>query len=224
MYFAHDTPPCSQMTYPVRGSASRLMAAFSCPGTSSRFLAAVKVDGELLSLRPVECAGYGGDVTIDLGTWEPADSAEHLVEVILDPMDLFEETDESNNRVATQVRVQDPDVGLYPLQSGFVTQQGYWVTEVNSGVPVDLRTSVEVNGAYPQATVRMRSGTDLDATLTHSFLDCQTMWSEAQFVHRWTPPAPGDYDVEFSVAPPAGAIDRDPANNVVVKRLRVFPP
>jgi hypothetical protein len=225
--FMHDVSPCFESSNPVRGSSPRLIASFQCPGTSSRFLAAVKVDGELRALLPVECAAYGSAVRLDLGPWEESADVSHNVEVILDPMNLFEETNEDNNRVTVQVETVEPDLGLLENTSGFTPasgpQQGLWVTEVNTGVPVNIRSIVQVAGLYPGATVTLRS-IDLDATYPRDFTDCQTLWSETQVTHYWLPPAPGFYDVEFRVAPPSGSTDANSSNNVVVKRLRVFPP
>jgi hypothetical protein len=85
-----------------------LLIGFDCPGTSKSFLAAVKVDGALASMHEVQCAGYGSAVTVDTGPWEPPDTLWHTVEVVLDPLNLFQESDESNNRGAALLRIVEP--------------------------------------------------------------------------------------------------------------------
>jgi hypothetical protein len=72
-------------------------------------MAAVKVDGVLSSMLEVQCAGYGSQVTLDAGQWEPPDTLWHTVEVVLDPLNLFKETDESNNRGSALLRIVEPD-------------------------------------------------------------------------------------------------------------------
>jgi hypothetical protein len=111
-----DQPPYSG-TQAVRGSDPHLIVGFTCPGTSKTFLAAVKVDGALASMREVECAGYGYNVTADAGPWEPPDSLWHTVEVVLDPLNLFKETDESNNRISIRLRIVEPRV-VAPVTTG----------------------------------------------------------------------------------------------------------
>ena len=72
-------------------------------------MAAVKVDGALASMHEVQCAGYLSQVTFDAGPWEPPDTLWHTVEVVLDPLNLFKETDESNNRGSALLRIVEPD-------------------------------------------------------------------------------------------------------------------
>ena len=100
--------PCIGGNEAVRGSDPHMVIGFECPGTSKTFLAAVKVDGALASMHEVQCAGYGSQVIFDAGLWEPADTLWHTVEVILDPLNLFKETDESNNRGSALLRIVEP--------------------------------------------------------------------------------------------------------------------
>ena len=224
--FKHDVSPCFESPSPIRGSSPRLVARFPCPGTSSRFLVAVKVDGELLTLHPVECAAYGSDVQIDAGPWEKSLDEPHTVEVIIDPMNLFEETDESNNRVTAQVAVVEPDLVLESNLCWFTPasgpQLGQQVTEVNYGVPIHIRAIIQALGRYPGTTLTLQS-TGLDTTYVRDLDDCGGPWDEAHVTHYWLPPAPGFYDVTFQVAAATGSPDST-HNNVVIKRLRVFPP
>ena len=101
--------PCRGGIEAVRGSDPHLVIGFDCPGTSSTFMAAVKVDGALASMHEVQCAGYLSQVTFDAGPWEPPDTLWHTVEVVLDPLNLFKETDESNNRGSALLRIVEPD-------------------------------------------------------------------------------------------------------------------
>jgi hypothetical protein len=100
--------PCGAGTEAVRGSHPHLVVGFDCPGTSKTFLAAVKMDGQLSSVHNVQCAEYGSQVTFDAGPWEPPDTVWHTVEVILDPLNLFKETSESNNRGSVRLRIVEP--------------------------------------------------------------------------------------------------------------------
>ena len=92
------------------------MIGFECPGTSKTFLAAIKIDGALASMHEVECAGHGSKVTFDAGRWEPADTVWHKVEVILDPLNLFKESNESNNRRSVLLRIVE--ASTTPAASG----------------------------------------------------------------------------------------------------------
>ena len=92
------------------------MIGFECPGTSKAFLAAIKIDGALVSMREVQCAGHGSNVTFDAGHWEPDDTVGHEVEVVLDPLNLFKETNESNNRGSVFLRIVEPSTT--PAASG----------------------------------------------------------------------------------------------------------
>ena len=116
-------PPCGIGGEAVRGSDPHLIAGFDCPGTSKTFLAAVKVDGALASMHEVQCAGYGSQVSFDAGPWEPADTVWHTVEVILDPLNLFKETNEGNNRGSAQFRIVEPP-GALPVASGLESRGG----------------------------------------------------------------------------------------------------
>lgn len=101
----------------VRGTDPHLIIGFDCPGESNTFLAAIKVDGALRSMHEVQCAGFGSHVTHDAGHWEPPDTVWHSVEVILDPLNLFKETSESNNRGSAMLRIVEPN-GTTPAVSG----------------------------------------------------------------------------------------------------------
>ena len=110
-------PPYGSGFEAVRGSDPHLVIGFQCPGTSSTFLAAVKVDGKLAAMHEVQCAGYGSQVTFDAGYWEPPDTLWHTVEVVLDPLNLFKESDEANNRGSARLRIVEPHVAT-PAAAG----------------------------------------------------------------------------------------------------------
>jgi hypothetical protein len=109
--------PCGNVREAIRGSDPHLVIQFYCPGTSDLFLTAIKVDGALFAMHEVQCAGYGSLVVADAGYWEPADTVWHTVEVILDPLNLFPESDESNNRSSTQLRIVESP-GAPRVESG----------------------------------------------------------------------------------------------------------
>lgn len=223
--------PCRSGGEVVRGSDPHVFASFTCPGRTSPFLIALKVDGEHRSMREVVCPDYGYSGSIDLGSFAFDDTLWHDVEVILDPLNLFKEVDETNNRVAGQLRLIDPEISVYPdlcyfrLTADAGPSAGTPVTQVTAGTPVNVWLTLDVNGKYDNVQMSIRSGTELDEQIVRSFLDCTSVLAGqlTQWYVRWTPPGPGAYDVEFRVVPAAGAIDRIPTNNVVVKRLTVIP-
>lgn len=222
-------PPCGAGTQVPRGSDPHLVLTFQCPGESEPFLAAVKIDGRLFSLVEVRGSGtYSPDVYVDLGAWQPADTVWHPVEVVIDPLNLFTETNESNNRGTAQVRVVDPDVGVVE-PCGFMLPGDFsnMVSVVPFGTAVDVRHRMSYDGPYETVVRSVRSGTALEATSVVGFTACGAYPYQVNipdFITRWTPPAPGDYDVEFRVEPTRPTTDRIPSNNVVTKRLTVTPP
>jgi hypothetical protein len=114
---------CIQNNEAVRGTDPYLVVQFNCPGVSGTFLAAVKVDGQIASMHEVECAGYGSLVAFDAGSWEPADTVWHTVEVVLDPLNLFKESNETNNRGSARLRIVEPR-GTTVAAGGFETRGG----------------------------------------------------------------------------------------------------
>ena len=96
----------------VRGSDPHVIVSFQCPGESDPFLVALKIDGKLYSMEQAQGAGYGTGVALDFGSWEPADSDWHVAEVVVDPLNLFHETDESNNRGTKHLRIVPPGAAV----------------------------------------------------------------------------------------------------------------
>jgi hypothetical protein len=225
---APHAPPCGWRTEAVRGTNPDLIVNFACDGEAEPFLIGVRVDGRFHALREVACTAYSTTAGLDLGPWSAPDTLWHSVEVVLDPLDLFKEVDEQNNRAVTLIRMIDPDIGLVASVCGFRLtadagpNAGDWVEEVPAGTPVDVWLWLSVGGPYAGVQMRMQSGTVLDTTASRDLLDCASLsQGPPTLVKRWLPPGPGDYDVTFSVTPPAGASDRNPTNNQLVKRLRV---
>jgi hypothetical protein len=222
----NENPPCTIGLEGVRGSNPHLIVSFQCPGESDPFLVAVKVDGVLHSMEEVRGAGYGTTVTTDFGSWEPGDDDWHQVGVVLDPFNLFHETDESNNSASVRMRVVPPDAAIDDAGTGFIVPRevggdGYTlVTQVQSGIPVDPRLLMRYGGPYGSIVRSVRSGTVLIASDSVSMPDCSG-WPTTVFETRWTPPGPGTYTVEFRIEP-RGAIPDDPATNRVTKTLTVL--
>lgn len=218
--------PCTSGSEAVHGSDPHLLVTFQCPGESDPFLVALKIDGKLHSMKEAEGAGYGSAVVVDFGSWEPADSDWHVAEVVLDPLNLFHETDESNNRGTSRLRLVPPDAAIDVANSGFVVPwdaggDGYTlVGQVNQGVPVDVRLTMRYGGPYLKVVRSVRSGTVLDASDSVSVTGCPSDGSSTVFVTRWTPPGPGSYVVEFRIAP-VGDTPDDPSDNFVTKTLTV---
>lgn len=214
----------------VRGTSPTMIVSFACDGQADPFLLGVKIDGRYFALREVRSDSYARTVSVDLGPWNESDGDWHTVDVVLDPMNLFKETDESNNRVSAQVRMIEPDVGVHPPLCGFrLTEEagpsaGNWVEQVPVGTPVNVTLWAALGGPYPALRLRAQSGVRFDTT---AVFDASTCASSAggppSLYKRWLPPGPGAYDVVFSVTPPEGMMDRDRMNNVVIKRLTVFP-
>ncbi len=220
--------PCRSGAEVPQGSDPHLLVSFPCPGESAPFLVAVKVDGQPLGLREFACEPYGYSGGVDLGSWDPGDTLWHSVEVVLDPLNLFREGDETNNRVTAEVRLIDPDLGVYPdlcwfrLTADAGPSAGQPVEQVTAGTPVNVWLTVDLGGKYANVTMSVRAGAALDATEVRSFVECGAVAQGlTQWYTRWTPPGPGVYDVEFRVVPEAGARDRDPSNNVFVRRFTV---
>ena len=223
-----EQAPCTYGLEAVRGSDPHLLMSFQCPGESDAFLIALKVDGQLQSMKEVRGAGYGTTVTVDGGSWEPADGDWHQVEVVLDPLDLFHETDETNNRAVSRMRIVAPDAAIDDEASGFVVP---WdaggdgvtlVTQVFAGTPVDVRLRMHYGGPYPSIVRSVRSGTVMNASDTVTLPRCPDYsYLTSAFVARWTPPGPGTYVVEFRIAPQGDTPD-DPATNLTTKTLTVL--
>jgi hypothetical protein len=221
-----EQAPCTGGPEAVRGSDPHLIVSFTCPGESDPFLVAIKVDGVLLTMKEARGAGYGTTVTMDFGTWEPADTIWHTVEVVLDPLNLFHEADESNNVGSARFRIVPPDAAIGAAVSGFVVPleaggDGYTlVTQVRQGTPVDVLLAMQYGGPYERIVRSIRSGTVLSATDSISMSGCPAYVSSV-FSTRWTPPGPGTYEVEFRIEPRGNTPD-DPTNNVVTKTLTVL--
>jgi hypothetical protein len=223
-----ERPPCSYGPEGVRGSDPHLLVSFQCPGESDAFLVALKIDGKLHSMKEVKGAGYGTTVTVDAGSWEPADGDWHQVEVVLDPLNLFIESDESNNRAASRLRIVPPDAAIADAGSGFVVPSeaggdGYTlVTQVYEATPVDVRLRMHYGGSYEGIVRSVRSGNVLEASDTVSMPSCPDYsYLTSTFVTRWTPPGPGTYVVELRIEP-LGNVPDDPTTNLVMKTLTVL--
>jgi hypothetical protein len=224
-----NAPPCSFSPEVPRGSDAHLIVSFTCPGESDRFLAAVKVDGELKLLQAVRGAGDASLIMLDAGSWEAPDTVWHDVEVVLDPLNLFKESDESNNRGSARIRIIDPDAALLEPECGFTVPQeaggNGWslVSEVQSGTPVDVRLRFDFGGPYAGIRCSVLWGSSLAAADTLSIPACnQITYFTSTFITRWVPPGPGVYDVEFRIEPLGGTPDPNSTNNVLTKRLTVM--
>lgn len=191
---------------------------------------AVKIDGVLESLHEVRGGGHGSQVFLELGPWEPADADWHAVEVVLDPLNLFKETDESNNRISTMLRIVQPDLVLDAAMSGFTIPydsggDGFTlVSEVFEGFPVDARLRMEYGGPYEGVVRSIRTGTTVIAIDTVRLASCSDVtYFSNNLVARWLPPAAGIYNLEMRVDALGPVGDPNPLNNVVTKQLLVRP-
>jgi hypothetical protein len=97
-----------------RDADPHIMVDVLCPGDSEAFLVAVKVDGRLHALLKFTEGFNSYARTLDAGSWAPADSAWHRVDVVIDPLNLFQEQDETNNTGSRQMRMLDPVPGRVP--------------------------------------------------------------------------------------------------------------
>jgi hypothetical protein len=219
-------PPCTFSSDGVRGSDGHLIAHLDCPGESDPFLVAIKVDGKLRSLVEVKCAGYGTQVAVDAGAWEAADTLWHSAELVVDPLNLFPESNEANNRLAGQVRTIAPSIGVFPLATRFLDPgAGYGETsQIEEGKPVLVVMTALVQGRYRSFELSAKSGTALDVAVTKSFDECAAASGGApQVSWDWTPPGPGLYLVEFRVTVSSGEVDSNPGDNLLTRELRVVP-
>jgi hypothetical protein len=223
----NDGPPCTYSNEGVLGSNGHLVAHLDCPGQSDPFLVAVKVDGKLLSLTEARGAGYGTQVTVDAGPWEAADSLWHSVELIVDPLNLFRESNEANNRLVGQVRTIPPEIGIFPLATRILDPNNSYleVSQIAAGSPVVVVLTADPRGRYQSVQLSAKSGVALDQARTLSMGSCDAIMSGAPQVQwDWTPPGPGNYAVEFRVTVLSGEGDSDPTNNLLTKYLMVLPP
>lgn len=227
-----STAPCTYGREVPQGTNPHVIVTFNCPGTSKRFLLAVSVDGKILSMGEVACSGsFGQEVRYDAGPWEAADTTWHRVQVVIDPLNLFKESDESNNRGGGEIRMVAPDAVLDEPNCGFVIPRdaggdGYTrITEVPAGTAVEASLVMTYGGPYEAIARSVRSVPGLDASDTLSAQPCPSYYGDNyfywnRFVTRWTPPGPGIYDVEFKIEP-LGTVPDLATNNVVTKRLTV---
>ena len=218
-------PPCGGGNQVPRGSDPSVILMINCGGESEPFLAAVKIDGRLFSMVEVTGGGYSPTVSVDAGRWDAPDTLWHDVEVVIDPLNLFVEIDESNNRGTGQIRLVDPDVGI---QQAYITEaNGYQsVSTVPLGTPVDVHLRIAFAGGYEAVERSVRSAGVWSVADTVGFTGCAypSPTEPSEFVRRWTPPAPGDYDVDFRIEPVRPTTDRIPSNNLQTRRLTVTPP
>jgi len=219
----NHAPPCASSNEGVRGSEGHLYGVVDCPGESEPFLVAVRVDGKLASLVETRGAGFGSQVTVDGGPWEAGATLWHPVELIVDPLNLFRESNEGNNRFAGQVRTIAPDIGINPYATRFLVAYQE-VTQVVAGTVVRVDASANPMGRYRSFELSARSGTDLSVADTLGVLVCDPYAGAPIRSWDWTPPGPGTYSVEFRVTPLSGEPDRDPSNNILIRTLTVVPP
>jgi hypothetical protein len=186
-------------------------------------MVAVKMSGRPTVLVQAQGAGYGSVVTIDAGEWNPSDTLWHDVEVIVDPLNLFKESNESNNRHVSQVRVVAPDIAVNPYLSRVSDTNGNDVSTVPVGQPLWLIASATVGGWYQRAELSTRCAAfSFDSTV--SIGSCDLLANGPPLVSwNWTPAAPGDYFVEFRVKMVSGEAESDTSNDVVTRRLTVTP-
>jgi hypothetical protein len=216
-------PPCTYSNQGVRGSKGHLVTTIDCPGTSDPFLVAVKVDGKPRALVETSCAGYGSQVQIDAGEWDSPDTLWHTAEVVVDPLNLFKETNEGNNRSVSQVRIVEPELSLNEYLTRVSDTNGNEVTTAVVGQPLWVIASARVGGWYQSAELSAKC-TAFSFAKTMQIGSCDLLAYGPPLVSwDWTPAAAGDYSVEFRVKVLSGEADRDSANNVITRTLRVVP-
>jgi len=220
---AEGAPPCTYSNQGVRGSRGRLLATITCPGTTDPFMVAVKMSGRKTVLVQAEGAGYGSVITLDAGEWEPPDTLWHDAEVVVDPLNLFKESNESNNRSVTQVRVIPPDLALNQYLTRVSDTNGNDVSTVSMGQPLWVIASANVGGWYQRAELSAKCAAfSFDSTV--SIGSCDLLANGPPLVlWNWTPPAPGNYSVEFRVKVLSGEAESDTTNDVMTRNLTVTP-
>jgi len=216
-------PPCGYGPQAPRGSAPSLMVTLQCPGESEPFLVAVKIDGRLAGLVEVEGGGYSAYVSADAGPWDAPDTAWHQVEVVIDPLNLFAEADESNNRATAMVRIVEADIAVEAPFCGVTVVGGFsFVNTVPAGTEVFLHHRMICNGPFEAVVRSVSIGTTVAIADTLSFVSCTGLYPiiVPELYTRWTPP-PGEYDIEFRVDPIRPATDGIPTNDAVTRHLTV---
>ena len=211
--------PCTESAEGVRGANGHLVAHVACPGTSSSFLVAIRVEEEPVRLVEATCAGFGNDVMIDAGPWEPADSLWYTVELVVDPLNLFHEDNEKNNRWTGQIRIVGPDIGMDGLTR--IADAFHFATgTIQFGDSVFVIASGRIRGRYQSVRFSATSGSALQRSQTLSFISCGVV-QPSLVTWSWKPPSPGTFAVEFRVEALSGEADSDTTNNVLTRTLTV---
>ena len=217
----NSAPPCTYSNEGVRGSNGHLLATVYCPGASDPFLVAVKMNGRPTVLREVRGVDYGHQIEVDAGEWDPGDTLWHQVEVVVDPLNLFRETDETNNRWVGQVRMVAPDLSVIDGLSRVIDSQGLTVSSALVGQPLRVVTGARVGGRYQTAELSAKSAA-FDFAMTVAIGSCDQLAGGPPLgVWDWTPSAPGDYEVEFRVRILSGEAQRDTTNDVITRTFSV---
>jgi hypothetical protein len=215
----NSLPPCTNSNQGVLGSDGHLRGTVHCAGASDPFLVAVKVDGKPAALVEVQGDAYGSQIDVDAGAWEPGDTLWHPVELIVDPLNLFKETDETNNRWAGQVRMVGPDLSVIDGLSRVIDAQGTSVTSASVGQPLTIVTGARVGGRYASAELSATSEA-FHFTETLALDECD-IYGPPLGVWNWTPSAPGDFSIMFRVRILSGEAQSDSTNDAITRVLSV---
>jgi hypothetical protein len=168
-------------------------------------------------------AGFGSELQVDMGEWDPPDTLWHDVEVIVDPLNLFKESDESNNRLVSRVRVVEPDLALNDYLTRISDTNGNAVSTAFVGQPLWVIASARVGGWYQTAELSAKS-TAFSFDSTVSIGSCTLLMNGPPLVKwDWTPSAPGDYLVEFRVKILSGEAQSDTTNDLKTQTFTVVP-
>jgi hypothetical protein len=112
------SPPSGLALERPRDSNPHIVISISFNGEAQPLLAGVKVDGRIFALVEIAHDGFGSTTVVDAGRWDPPDTLWHAVEVVVDPLDLFVEVSEDNNRGSAQLRITDPPIDPFPASTG----------------------------------------------------------------------------------------------------------
>jgi len=180
------------------------------------------VEGDLAS--PFEIPDLSADSSTEVSfMWKPPSKGVYTLEVFLDPENLIEEIDETNNEILTSYGVELPElqVAFETVPTEFVEGKSY-VIEIavsNTGEEKadDFDLVLEASGIIvEQGTVRWTS-----FTIGSSEIDSLPVGTSRVFDFSWEPEVAGAYTFLARVDPQEQVLEGNRANNDVALQIEV---
>jgi len=183
---------------------------------AGRFDATLYVDNLLIQTLPVEALAVNGTATLSFN-WTPAEPATYTLKVIVDPENLVDELNETNNEISISVSVKpkplpDLTVEFVDLPEEFVAGTEYEVKALvknvgeadTEGFNVELKANEASLGKVPVEGLAAGSSTTVTFT--------------------WKPEEAGDYTLKATVDPENLIQEKDETNNAATSVVTVAAP